>query len=464
LENTTEQVRTGRVLVVDDDPLTCELLQTSLERHGLHVVSCTRGDDAMRVIDEDAEDHLDVVLADVRMDDMCGLELCARVAGAKPELPVVLVTGDGTMERAIGAIRAGAYDFVTKPVDLRLLTLTIERAIAHRRLHQEVRLLKQSALEAVSFDAMIGRSSAMRNVCGLIERVGRSDASVLIGGESGTGKELVAKAIHERSARRHGPFIAINCAAFPATLLESELFGHAAGAFTDAKSAREGLFTRADGGTLFLDEIGELPLEMQPKLLRALQERTVRPVGGNTEIPFDARVIAASNRDLEECVDKGTFRADLFYRVNVVRIDVPPLRERGSDVLLLAQHFLNRFGDRFGKVVSGIQPVAAERLMAYDWPGNVRELENCIERAVALTRTKELCLEDLPDAIRTHKSSRFTLAAESTNELLSMAEVSKRYLHRTLSMVGGNKSRAARILGVDRRTMYRMLERYEKEA
>jgi two-component system, NtrC family, response regulator HydG len=452
---------TASVLVVDDDSATCELLEAKLTREGLRVVCCNDGEAALRVIEEDS---FDVVLADVLMDDMSGLELCSRVAGVEPDLPVVLITGDQTMERAIGAIRAGAYDFIAKPVELNHLVVTVERAVEHRRLNREVKLLRTAVQESARFENLVGQSSAMRKVYALLDRVGRSDASVLIGGESGTGKELVAKAIHERSARRAGPFVAINCAAFPATLLESELFGHEKGAFTDAKSGREGLFSRADGGTLFLDEIGEMPIEMQPKLLRALQERTVRPVGGNTEIPFNARVVTASNRDLEERVDQGAFRADLYYRINVVRIDVPPLRERGSDILLLARHFLDRFAERFGKEVIDIHPAAASKLMAYDWPGNVRELENCIERAVALTRSRELTLEDIPDNVRTFKASRFAIDVDSTQELLTMAEVEKRYLHRTLSMVSGNKSRAARILGVDRRTLYRMMERYEKES
>jgi two-component system response regulator HydG len=356
----------------------------------------------------------------------------------------------------------GAYDFITKPIDMKLLALTVSRGVQHHRLRDEVRRLRTAVEEARSFEKLIGRSSAMRRVYELIDRLSETDASVLITGESGTGKELVAKAIHERSERKDGPFVAVNCAAVPATLIESELFGHTKGAFTDAKGSRQGLFVEANGGTLFLDEIGELPMEVQPKLLRALQERKVRPVGGNEEIPFDARIIAATNRELEGQIRSGDFREDLYYRINVVQVPVPPLRDRGGDILLLAQHFVERFAARFGKDVDGLATPTAKKLMAYDWPGNVRELENCVERAVALTRMDRLTVEDLPDNIRAYEASRFVMDAEDPQELLTIHELEKRYIHRVLSLVEGNKSRASRILGLDRRTLYRKLDRYAK--
>jgi two-component system, NtrC family, response regulator HydG len=459
-ERTSSVKGNGRVLVVDDDQATCELISASLEKHGFEVDWHTRATDSLEAV---KEEDFDLVLTDLLMDDMGGLELCERIVGTKPDLPVVLVTGHGTLEKAVSAIRVGAYDFITKPIDMKLLALTVSRGVQHHRLRDEVRRLRTAVEEARSFEKLIGRSSAMRRVYDLIERLAETDASVLITGESGTGKELVAKAIHERSSRKDGPFVALNCAAVPATLIESELFGHTKGAFTDAKGMREGLFTQADGGTLFLDEIGELPMEMQPKLLRALQERKVRPVGGNNEIPFDARIVAATNRDLEETIRRAQFREDLYYRINVVRVDVPPLRERGGDILLLAQHFVERFGARFGKDVGGIATPTAKKLMAYDWPGNVRELENCVERAVALTRFDHLTVEDLPENVRAYKASRFMMDAEDPQELLTITELEKRYIHRVLSMVDGNKSRAARILGLDRRTLYRKLERYAKE-
>jgi len=305
-----------------------------------------------------------------------------------------------------------------------------------------------------------GSSNAMRQIAAQVRRFAKYAAPVLIMGESGTGKELIARALHEQSARRAGPFLAVNCAAMPPTLLESELFGHVRGAFTDAKASRSGLFAQASGGTLFLDEIGELPLEMQPKLLRALQERTVRPVGGNEEIAFDARIVTATNRDLEAEVEVKRFREDLFYRINVVRIDAPALRDRGGDVLLLAQHFVQRFAARSGKQVRGVHAAAAERLVTYDWPGNVRELENCIERAVALLRFDEVTLDDLPEKVRQYRADRLVFAMDDLAEVLTIEELERRYIQRVLALVGGNKSRAADLLGLDRRTLYRRLDRY----
>jgi len=286
---------------------------------------------------------------------------------------------------------------------------------------------------------------------------------VLVRGESGTGKELVAQALHKRGRRTAGPFVAVNCAAMPETLLESELFGHARGAFTDAKSARTGLFVQADHGTLFLDEIGTMPLGLQPKLLRALQQRTVRPVGSDTEVPFDVRLVAATNADLEAAVEAGTFREDLFFRINVIPIEVPPLRRRGNDVLLLAQRFLEEFASQAQKPVRGLTSAAAEKLLGYSWPGNVRELRNCIERAVALTRFEQLTVEDLPDKVRDAKRPAVLLAADDPSELVPMEEVERRYILRVLEAAGGNKASAARILGLDRKTLYRKLERWGAE-
>jgi two-component system response regulator HydG len=286
----------------------------------------------------------------------------------------------------------------------------------------------------------------------------------LIRGETGTGKELVARAIHAASPRRDGPFVAINCAAVPANLLESELFGHTKGAFTDAKGARAGLFVEASGGTLFLDEIGEMPLDMQAKLLRALQERTVRPVGGDKETPFDARILAATHRDLEADVSERRFRQDLYYRINVVCIDVPPLHERGTDILKLAVYFIDRLADRANRPRVSLSPQVAERLMSYDWPGNVRELENCMERVMALARFDQMTLEDLPERIRTYAPERFVLSADQADEVLKLDELERRYIFRVIKLVEGNKSRAAQLLGLDRRTLYRKLDRYRGAA
>ena len=319
----------GRVLVVDDEQSTCELLEVMLRRLGHEVEWRTSAHDAIELV---AERDFDVILTDLGMAALSGTELCERILGVRPDVPVIVVTGDASMSAAVGAIRAGAYDFITKPVDAELLALSVSRALQHGRLRKEVKLLRQAVTETQRFGALVGESTAMRRVFDLMARVAGSDASVMILGESGTGKELIARAIHDASPRRDGPFLAVDCAAMPPTLLESELFGHTRGAFTDARAARVGLFEQATGGTLFLDEIGELALEMQPKLLRALQERKVRPIGGNTEVAFDARIVTATNRDLEAAVDEKRFREDLYYRINVVRVDVPPLRERAGDV------------------------------------------------------------------------------------------------------------------------------------
>jgi len=307
---------------------------------------------------------------------------------------------------------------------------------------------------------MLGSSEAMRAIVPLLRQFAASEASVLITGESGTGKEVVARAIHRQGRRAAGPLVAVNCAAIAAGLLESELFGHEKGAFTDARVAREGLFVQANGGTLFLDEIGELPVELQPKLLRALEERVVRPVGAAREVPFDARVIAATNRDLETAIEARTFREDLYYRINVLHVALPPLRARGRDVLLLAQHFIDRFAAGTDRPVRTLSPPAAGKLLAYGWPGNIRELRNCIERVIALAAHDEIVVDDLPEGIRSYRAAELTLSLAEPAELLSMEEVEQRYILRVLEALGGNKRQAAKTLGFDRRTLYRKLEKY----
>jgi len=300
----------------------------------------------------------------------------------------------------------------------------------------------------------------MQAVYDLLGRIADSPATVLITGESGTGKEVAARALHERGPRKGRPFVAINCSAVPEALLESELFGHARGAFTDARAARAGLLLQATGGTLLLDEIGDMPIALQPKLLRSLQERTLRPVGGDEEMPFDVRIIATTNRDLHALVEEGRFREDLYFRINVIHVELPPLRARGGDVLLLAQHFIDVHATRAGKHVTGLSPPAAEKLLAYSWPGNVRELQNCIERAIALTQHERIGVEDLPETVRAYKRSHVLIATDDPSELVPLAEVERRYVLRVLEAVGGNKTSAAHILGVTRKTLYRKLEEY----
>jgi two-component system, NtrC family, response regulator AtoC len=444
------------VLLVDDDAPLCETLELGLTKRGFRMATCLSAGDALaRLSSED----FDVVVTDLNMRGTGGIELCERIVANRPDIPVIVLTAFGSLDTAVSAIRAGAYDFISKPVELDVLAIAINRAAKHRELREEVRRLRLEVVRSEPPGEFVGKSSAMRSVYDLIERVADSETTVFVTGESGTGKELVAKALHSVSRRREHPFVAINCAAMPEGVLESELFGHTKGAFTDAKNDRPGLFLQAEGGTLFLDEIGDLPLTLQPKLLRVLQERTVRPVGGRSWLPINVRLIAATNRDLESAIEDGRFREDLYYRVNVVHIDLPPLRSRAGDVLPLAQHFLRLFAARAEKNILGISAVAAEKLVAYTWPGNVRELQNCIERSVALARYDQIGLDDLPEKVRSYQSSHVLVAGDDPSELVRMEELERRYIVRVMEAVSGNKTAAARILGLDRKRLYRMLDR-----
>ncbi|MCB9551072.1 MAG: sigma-54 dependent transcriptional regulator [bacterium] len=450
----------GRILVVDDDRAMCDMIAADLKSRDFVAVTRQTGSDAWQALQTE---DFDVVVTDLSLGGMSGIELCERIVANRDDLPVVLITAFGSMDTAIEAIRAGAYDYITKPFEPDQLALTIERAVRHRRLTDEVIRLRRVVRETEHFGPMVGRSRAMRQVYDLVERLAHTTATVLVTGESGTGKELIAKALHDMSARRDGQFVAINCAAMPENLLESELFGHARGAFTGARDDRDGLFIRADGGTLFLDEIGEMPAGMQAKLLRALQEQKVRPVGGDKEVKFDARLVCATNRDLESEVAAGRFREDLYYRINVVQIELPPLRSRGSDILLLAQHFLETYAARYNAPVRGIGREAAEKLTTWHWPGNVRELQNCIERAVALARFDHIGVDDLPARMREVRQSTGVFDAESPDDLIPIAELERRYILRALEVIGGNKTATADALGIDRKTLYRKLERYAEE-
>ena len=450
----------GRVLIVDDDRAMCEMLHAALGRRGFKVSCRTSGEEAMEVVHGQP---LDVVVADLNMPGMNGLALCERIVANYPEIPVIVLTAFGSMDAAVAAIRAGGYDFISKPVEIDVLTLVLRRAVQHRQLQTEVKRLRQAVSMRGGDDALIGDSAPMQKLLGMLDRVSAADASVLIVGETGTGKELIARALHRRSTRQTGPFVAINCAAMPEALLESELFGHVRGAFTDAKTAHQGLFVRASGGVLFLDEIGELPRMIQPKLLRALQEKSIRPVGGDRELKYDTRIISATNHDLELEASEGRFREDLLYRFNVIQLTAPPLRARGNDILQLAQHFVSRFAAGAEKPVTGFTSEVAERLLSYQWPGNVRELQNCIERAIALTYCEELIVDDLPEKIRDYRATDLPLTTFDGAPLLALHEVEQRYILHVLDSVGGNKSTAARVLGLDRTTLYRKLDRFRQD-
>ena len=443
----------GRVLLVDDDPSMCELLCLRLSKRGFDVAWHTGGAEALaRLLAED----FDVVVTDLQMEGMDGLELCERIVANRPDVPVVVMTAHPGLSTAVGAIRARASDFLVKPFEIDALVASVQNATRERRARSGIAPAPVHA-EPDEWSDLVGASPAMKELRDLLLRVASVDASVVITGESGTGKELVARALHRRSTRARRPFVALNCAAVPESLLESELFGHVKGAFTDARSERQGLFEQAQGGALLLDEVGDLHEHLQPKLLRALQERVIRPIGSGREIPFDVRILAATNRDLRALVSTGRFRDDLYYRLSVIDVHVPPLRERGDDVLLCAQHFVQRYAAAFDKKVTGISPEAAKRLLGHAWPGNVRELQNTIERAVALTRHEQIIVDDLPQPLRKYTRGRTGLAPAT---LASLDEVERFHITAVMTATGGNRTAAAEILGVDRRTLHRKERRW----
>jgi len=440
--------------VVDQDVDFADLIREGLRGRGFQADSVHSANQALAYLERSP---VDIVVAHVHLSEVSGLELVSRLRDRQSEVLGIVVTSHGSMETAVEAIRAGAYDFLSKPVTLATLEVAIQRAVAYQTLRREVHRLRIEVAAARPIDTIIGDSPAIREVTSLIRRVADSPATVLISGESGTGKELVARAIHELSDRRHHPFVAINCGALPPALLESELFGHVRGAFTDARQARQGLFVQAGEGTLFLDEIGEMPLEMQVKLLRVLQERTLRPVGGDAEVAFGARLITATNRDLEFEVEEKRFREDLFYRINVVQIPVPPLRSRPGDLLALITYFVQKLAARTGKPVVGVADDAVRKLVAYDWPGNVRELQNSLERAMALGGGNQITLDELPDKIRHYRVDATVAASGTPDELITLDEIERRYIRQVLLATRNNKTSAARILGIDRRSLYRRL-------
>jgi DNA-binding NtrC family response regulator len=443
------------ILVVDDDAAMRDYLREELEHEGFRVEVAGSGRAGVERVKQGG---IDLVVSDVKMPDLDGLDLLREVREVQPAPYVITITAFGSIDTAIRAVKLGAFDYVTKPFEIEQLVLVIDKALSEQSLRSEVARLREEVARSVRFENIIGRSRAMQEVFALIRRVAASQASVLITGESGTGKELVARALHAHSPRANRPFVAVNCAAIPETLLESDLFGYKRGAFTDAKTDKAGLFVEANGGTIFLDEIGELPLTLQPKLLRALQEREIRPLGGTKSERVDIRLITATNRHLEKRLKEGRFREDLFYRLNVIHIHLPPLRDRAEDVLPLAEHFLTRSAERAGKPLRSFKETAKKLLLAHAWPGNVRELENVVERAVALAEGDIVTPEDLPPALRERKSQdRLTSALMQG---LTLEELERQYIQRVLEAEGGNKTRAAQRLGLDRKTLYRKLEEY----
>lgn len=442
-----------RVLVVDDDLEMCGLLSDVLKGEGFSAITTHDSLEASKIL---KKEEFDIIITDLKMKGLKGLDLLEETKRVSPLTPVIIITAFGTIESAIQAMKMGAYDYITKPFQMDELILTVRKALENRFLKKEVVRLKKEVETRYHFHQLIGKSASMQKIYDLIERIRDSSINVFITGESGTGKELAAKAIHYSGIRKGGPFIAVNCAAIPETLLESELFGYKKGAFTDAKSDKKGLIFEANEGTLFLDEITEMPPTLQAKLLRVLEEREVRPLGDTNSYPIDVRIISTSNCDITSSIQQGRFREDLYYRLKVIDIDIPALRERREDIPILVQHFIQKFSKELKRAVSGVSGDALKILLNYPWPGNVRELENIIQRAITLSRHEVVSPEDLPASIIQKADEK--LFEKAVEEKFTLDQLEKEYIRRVLIETGGNKSKAAERLGLDRKTLYRKLQ------
>lgn len=446
------------VLVVDDDQAHLTMLRTLLTGWGHEV---NEADDGFKAIQQVHERSFDLILMDIRMIKVSGLEALAEIKAYNPAIPVIIMTAYSSMETAVEALKKGAYDYLTKPLDFDELRLSMERAMDHSQLREENRLLRESLGSHFDRGNIIGRGPAMVKLLETVAQVATSEATILITGESGTGKELIAGAIHFNSPRKARPFVKMNCAAVTETLLESELFGHEKGAFTGAHRRKEGRFYQADGGSLFLDEVGEMSLAMQVKLLRVLQEMEITRVGGEEVINVDVRVIAATNKDLIQEIETGRFREDLYYRLNVINLSVPPLRDRKEDIPLLAQHFLTVFAEKNQKQIKGLTPQAMDRLLKYQWPGNVRELMNAVERAIVLSRSEYLDEQDMQVVTEGELSRRDEVPPGHGGPAnMPLDEVEKATILNMLESTRGNKSEAARRLGITRKTLHKKLKKY----
>lgn len=444
-----------RVLIVEDDRRTLDALARGLEMEGYETLMAHNGREA---VDCMVRTEVDVVVTDVKMPSMDGMELLESIRSLYPDTIVILITAYATVEQAVAAIKKGAYDFVTKPINLDRLGHMIRKALEHRELRSENLYLRQRLKQASPFERIIGASREIHQMFEMIRQVGPTSATVLIQGESGTGKELVADAIHYISSRSDGPFIKFNCSTLSEGVLESELFGHERGAFTGAHQSHKGRFELANGGTLFIDEAGEMSLATQVKFLRVLQEKEFERVGGTKTIRVDFRLIVASNKNLEEAVQHGTLRQDLFYRLNVVQIKIPPLRQRSEDIPLLIEHYRKAYNDKHGKSVEGVSANAMKRLMAYPWPGNVRELMNSVETFVLMSKRSIVDVNDLPPPL--DEEGQGEQPSFKVDPFTPLAEVEKKTILQTLHSVGGNKHKAARILRIGVKTLYRKIEKY----
>jgi DNA-binding NtrC family response regulator len=441
------------ILIADDEKNIREGLAEALALDGYKTLVAADGDEALRLVESG---DVDLVITDLKMPKVAGTEVLRSVAGRYPSLPVIVLTGHGTIEDAVTAMRSGAFDFVTKPVNLDHLSLLAKRALEARELARKNRELEAEVDAQRRSSSMIGKSPEMKKVLELVRRVAPTRASVLVTGESGVGKELVADAVHALSPRANGPLIKVHCAALAESLLESELFGHEKGSFTGAQARKRGRFELANEGTIFLDEIGEINQNVQIKILRVLQDRKFERVGGEETIEVDVRIIAATNRDLKKEIAEGRFREDLYYRLNVVNIHVPPLRERRDDIPILAMSFLQEFAKENGKHIEGFEPKARQALYAYPWPGNVRELRNCVESAIVMAGGSLVGIDDLPPGVRSSGEERDIRVPSGS----SLAEAEKLLIRETLAAQGGNKSRTAEVLGIGRKTLYQKIEEY----
>jgi two-component system response regulator HydG len=451
------------ILLVDDDANHLKTLKTLVASWGYQV---SLAEDGAQAVARVGEGPFDLILMDVRMAAMDGIEALKRIKAYNPAIPILIMTAYSSVDSAVEALKSGAYDYMTKPLDFDVLRLSMERALEHTRLKSENQELKARLSAGFELQQIIGRSARMKEMLAMLALIAPSEATVLICGESGTGKELIARCLHGNSPRKAHPLVVVNCAALTETLLESELFGHEKGAFTGAERRREGLFMQADRGSLFLDEIGETSPAMQAKLLRVIQEREIQRVGGEQRLPIDVRILAATHRDLSAEVAAGRFREDLYYRLNVVRVEVPPLRDRGEDIPLLAQHFLEKYAEKNRKRVRGLSPLAMDILLKHPWPGNVRELENVIERAVILLTAETITDKELPPTL-TRPYFEARPAPEPSEPLPAgprvprpLEEIEKAAILETLAATGGNKSETARLLKISRKTLHNKLKEY----
>ena len=448
------------VLVVDDDHEMAAVVCDVLRERGYEAASASTGAEALAMVRRECPD---VLISDLRMSGLSGHQLQLELKRLAPNLPVIIITAFGSIQTAVESMKLGAFDYITKPFSNDELLLVVSRALETRSLRQEVRRLRGELARSYGLPNVIATNPRMVALLETLKQIADSPASVLLTGESGTGKDLLARVLHFESSRRDGPFVPINCAALPEALIESELFGHVRGAFTDARESRTGLFAAARSGTLFLDEIGEMPMALQAKLLRVIEDKKVRRIGANEEIPVDIRVVAATNANLERLLEEGRFRSDLYYRLGAVTLGVPPLRDRHEDLRLLLKHFLSRASAEAGKTPPEVEPEAAACLMRYRWPGNVRELHNVIQAAVLLCGEGKLRVKDLPPRIAGIQTSPKVTIAEAVDRRLSLDRLEREYVRAILSSVNGNKREAAAILEIDRKTLYRKLEEPEPD-